>query len=213
LQVEESVQQRQLQTLADKLSAEMDLPEGMKIKVHYSDDDIVNAFATMAGNVFFFKGLIEKMPSENALAMVMAHEIAHIKLRHPIVASGRALTVTLALATLGGVADNAMVGSLLNSIGVTSILSFNRTQERDADQEALQALHKHYGHVAGAEALFEVLLAESAYSPPELLSTHPDSERRITRIANYASVHGLRGEPQALPDIMLELETSSPKEE
>ena len=58
-----------LQSLADKMIAVQSLPDGMTITVHYLDDSSVNAFATLGGHVFFFRGLLEKMPSENALAM------------------------------------------------------------------------------------------------------------------------------------------------
>ena len=95
LQVVPSPQQKRLQSLADDLVPLMDLPDGMSITVHYSDDPTVNAFATVGGHVFMFKGLLEKMPSEDALAMVMAHEIAHVKHRHPIVALGKGVALSL----------------------------------------------------------------------------------------------------------------------
>ena len=89
-----------LQNLANQLAIAQQLPDGMRITVHYIDSDTVNAFATLGGNVFMFRGLIEKLPNENALAMILAHEIAHIKHRDPMVAAGRGLTVALALASL-----------------------------------------------------------------------------------------------------------------
>ena len=50
----------------------MDLPKDMSITVHYSTDKTVNAMATLVGNIIIFQGLIDVLPNENALAMVMA---------------------------------------------------------------------------------------------------------------------------------------------
>jgi len=46
-----------LQTLADKVSAAMQLAPEMKITVHYVAEDVENAFATIGGNIFLYKGL------------------------------------------------------------------------------------------------------------------------------------------------------------
>lgn len=189
-----------LQTLGDKLAANMELPDDMQIHVHYSTEDTVNAYATLAGHIVIYQGLLNKLPHENALAMVMAHEIAHIKLRHPIVASGRGLTVTLALTTIGGFADSSVVAGLINNLGLASTLGFNRWQENAADSEALDALLKYYGHVAGADVLFRLLAEESAIELPAFFSTHPNSEQRIERIREFAQRHGLGGELTELPD-------------
>ena len=62
-----------LQQMSDRVVAAQELPAGMRIQVHYIDNSTINAFATLGGNVVFFRGLVGKMPSENALAMVMSH--------------------------------------------------------------------------------------------------------------------------------------------
>ena len=86
-EIDQSAQQAYLQEMADELASQMDLPKGMAITVHYSDSDVVNAFATVGGNLFFFRGLIDLIDSEDEMAAVMGHEIAHVKHRHPLVAS------------------------------------------------------------------------------------------------------------------------------
>ena len=90
--------QTYLQQLADRLVANAPLPEGMSITVHYVDDDTVNAAATLGGHVLMFRGLLERLPNENALAMVMAHEIAHVRHRDPMMSLGRGVVVATALA-------------------------------------------------------------------------------------------------------------------
>ena len=71
-----------LTSLGEKMSAHMALPEEMQIFMHYVDDEVKNAFATLGGHIFIHRGLLEIMPNENALSMVIAHEIAHTTERH-----------------------------------------------------------------------------------------------------------------------------------
>ncbi|MDH4133887.1 MAG: M48 family metalloprotease, partial [Gammaproteobacteria bacterium] len=107
-----------LQALADRLAVAMALPPEMKITVHYVDDKTVNAMATLGGHIIVFRGLLEKMPSENALSMVLAHEIAHIRHRHPLMALGRGVVIGLALSTVAGFSGNDVTGRALGDAGL-----------------------------------------------------------------------------------------------
>ncbi|MGI9325842.1 MAG: M48 family metallopeptidase [Pseudomonadales bacterium] len=203
--IDETARQRQvyLSQLAQRLSSVMNLPEGMVVSVHYSADSTVNAFATLGGHVLMYGGLVDKLPSENALAMVLAHEIAHVKLRHPIVAMSRGLTVSIALGSVFGMTDNAAVAQLVQWLGITSSLSFSRAQELAADEEAAQAVLALYGHLEGATALFDVLATmtarEGVLQVPEFVSTHPDLTARIERLAEIAAELGVSGSLTPLP--------------
>ena len=73
----------ELQRLAERIAAAMALDADMKLTLHYSDDLAVNAYATLGGHVVVHRGLIARVGSENALAAVLAHEIAHALLLHP----------------------------------------------------------------------------------------------------------------------------------
>jgi len=179
-----------LQALAERLGGALELPADMPITVHYLDDDTVNAFATLGGNIFVYRGLFERLEHENALAMVLAHEIAHVRHRDPIVAIGRGLTVTLALASLAGLTDTALVDRLVGHAGMLTTLGFSRRQEARADAAALIALQRIYGHAGGAQALFETLAASAGREPPTFFSTHPLSARRIERITRSANARG-----------------------
>ncbi len=175
-----------LQQLADELSVAQQLPNDMNIIVHYVDGDTVNAFATLGGNIIIYRGLIELLPHENALAMLLSHEIAHIKQRAPIVSLGRGVAVGLVLASLSGFGDSSVSQQLIGNVGLLTSLTFSRDQEEQADIEALQTLEKYYGHTAGAESLFEALSeGESALNPPKLLSTHPQTEDRLERVGRF----------------------------
>ena len=181
--------QRYLQQLADQLAAAEELEPGMTIKMHYVNDDTVNAFATLGGHVVMFRGLLEKIPDENTLAMVMAHEIAHIKHRHPIKALGRAVIVGVAIGLVSTSMGDSMTSRILGDAGLLTTLKFSRDQETQSDNTAMQAMAAHYGHVTGADKLFEILQqehGEDGLRVPQFLSTHPLSAQRIQNVNNHA---------------------------
>lgn len=173
---------RRLELLADRISHAMDLPDDMEITVHYGDVEEVNAYATFGGHVVINRGLIEKLPNENALAMVIAHEIAHIKHRHPIRSLGRTAVVVIAVLAVAGAQGDDVIGTFIGDTGALTLLSFNRDQEREADRSALEAVASVYGHVAGALDLYTILLEthrEKHFTAPVFLRTHPLTEDRI----------------------------------
>jgi beta-barrel assembly-enhancing protease len=181
-----------LQALAERLSQAMALPGDMTITVHYSPDSTVNAMATLGGNIVIFQGLIDALPSENALSMVVAHEIAHVRHRHPIVATGRGFAVALALSSIAGVGDGLMQ-QWLAGMGMLPVLSFSRSQEETADADALQALLRLYGHVGGASAFFEYLTEKyPGQASPALFNTHPGHHERIARIREFEQTYPAR---------------------
>ena len=193
-----------LQTLATRLSDNMDLPDSMNIKVSVIDSSTVNAFATLDGNVVFFTGLLDVIPNENTLAMVMAHEIAHIKLRHPLRALGRGVVVGIALATITGTAGNDVVAGFIGNTGLLTSLSFSRDQESAADTLAVEALAKHYGHAGGSEELFEVfneLNGRTNSKIAEFFATHPLSQNRSESIKKHTHQNNwpLTGEITNIP--------------
>lgn len=178
-----------LQSLSDDIVKEMDLPEGMDITVHYVNQDVVNAMATLAGHVFIYRGLLEKLPHENALVMLLGHEIGHIKLRHPIRALGKGVVISLALSALLGQSSDMASGFLIDTSMLT-LLSFSREQEERADSEGLYVMQNYYQHVAGANELFQVLLNEHDQQgnyTPQIMSSHPDTEHRINLIEKIVS--------------------------
>ncbi|WP_299180329.1 M48 family metallopeptidase [uncultured Neptuniibacter sp.] len=187
LQVEES-----LQTLVAELGSAMQLEEGMDITVYLLPAAEQNAFATLGGHIFVFEGLVEAMPDENSLSMVLAHELAHIKQRDPIVSISRGALVQIFYGFVTG--DAGGVFSTGSEIGM---LFFSREQETEADLIAVETLQRNYGHVAGATTFFERL----AQSQPEedsfhmeWLSTHPDLLKRIDQIEAYIKERGFKRE-------------------
>ena len=175
--------QQYLQAMADKISVAEDLPRDMQVRVRIVDDEGVNAFASLGGQLVFSTGILKKIPNENALAMVIAHEIAHIKHRHPIRSFGGGIILELAFSVLNNSLGSDVVSSSVGDVEFVSQLKFSRDQEQEADITALAALGAIYGHVNGADDLFLILKQEAANDVvPELFSTHPNTDSRLKRI-------------------------------
>ena len=185
-----------LQNLADKISTTQDLPENMEIKIHYADEDVINAYATLGGNVVLFRGLLEKIPNENALTMVMAHEIAHIKHRHPIRNFGSGVVIGLVATLISGSLGDNITGRAIGTTSAITSFSFSRDHEIEADETAIQSVRSLYGHLAGASDLFAIFKEREGLDlTPEILSTHPETESRLRRIEQHSGQNNNKTTP------------------
>lgn len=189
-----------LNGLAARVVAQMDLPEGMSVRVHYDPADTFNAFATVGGNLIFYRGLLERIPHENALATIMAHEIAHVLYRDPLAGLGGGVASTLALAMLTGNAGTGTAAKVLNNAGMVTGMQFTRRMERAADAKAIDAIGRLYGHVDGADALFAAIAEKKLETRGEsklpgwierFTSTHPLDADRVASIGRLASEAGV----------------------
>jgi len=198
-----------LQELADKISKVQNLPEEMKITVHFMDSPTMNAFATLGGNVFMFRGLLEVLPNENTLVTLLGHEIAHVKYRHPIKSFGGGVAVAIAMTTIGSSVDTTLLGDA----GLLSTLQFSRKMESQSDLEAMNNLQTIYGHLNGGAELFRIFRKARGIDNDtenstkiiklnDFFSTHPLDEKRINSFNDTAIKNGWSegGELTPLPD-------------
>jgi predicted Zn-dependent protease len=188
-----------LDRLGDRLGEQMDLPDGMLIHFHVNGNETFNAFATLGGNILLYRGLLERLPHENALAMLLAHEMAHIAHRDPIAGIGQGLAIQGLIGLLLGDPNLAVLGSA----GIYTQLHYTREMERSADAAALNAVHDLYGHIGGAEDLFRVIRAQREYSGdsemPAIFSSHPLDAQRLEAIAELAQERGWTTTGEATP--------------
>lgn len=181
-----------LQSMKEKVVTALELPEPVVITLHYSDDDLFNAYATLGGHVYLFKGLLKHLPNENALAMLMAHEFSHVGQRHPASSIGGGISVAVGSSVLlGAAAFENRFFSIASSLASTR---FSRSMETDADQAALAAVNSIYGHVNGADDLFELFIGirdddEQGFLD-SFFSTHPLDDNRIQGIEEQAATNG-----------------------
>lgn len=161
------------------------LPEDQDIRYyfHLLSESTPNAFATLGGHIFVTTGLLRQVHSENALAMVIAHEMAHITQRHPVQALSRgALFQLLLLMVTGGQGMDGISG-VLGQAGLLTVLSFNREMERDADREAIDLLLARYGHLQGADEFFQKMLSlQGDTGWVQWAQTHPGVGERLSAI-------------------------------
>jgi len=155
-------------------------------RLYVIDDDEPNAFAIPGGTVAVTRGLLEIVQGETGRALVLAHELGHLQLRHGLQRLGRVLLLQLTLAGVG-VDSNALVK---NSFGLAD-LSHSRGQERAADAFGLELVYRRLGTTAGALEFFEKLGEIEDASPlprtGSFLRTHPLSADRIDDLRTRAA--------------------------
>ncbi len=187
-------------------------PRGHGRHVHYADEKTVNAMATLGGNVVFYRGLVERLESEDAVATVLAHEIAHAKLRHPASGLGRGVAVGIVLSLVSGGMGRSLAGDPVQAAGMLPLLKYNRDQERAADEEALAAVAAVYGHVGGAREVFAVLgkLGRDESTRVGILETHPLGSERLARVDELARLRGWApdGPVRELPPALAKLKAA-----
>lgn len=191
---------RAIEQLGVKLVSQLESPAEISFQIHLLEDKKPNAFATLGGHIFVTTGLLRQVTSENALSMVLSHEIAHVVQRHPIQALSRGAVFQLLIAVVAGNQGAGAVQTVLGQTGLLTLLNFNREMERDADTEAMSILEKHYGHLRGADEFFRQMARQTeALEWLEVVSTHPDISSRIQRLSDRAQMFVQhKGSPMAL---------------
>lgn len=190
-----------LQALADRVAAVMALPPGMRVLVTDEPSAAVNAYATVGGRIRVFHGLLNQLPSEEALAALLAHEIAHVKHRHVAAALGHGLAVSLVLSVASPEGAAQAAQGLLGSAAQLGLLGYSRDAERQADAEALAASLALYGHGGGVAALFAVLPQPDTPAGTVWMRSHPDTVERLALLQAKATEQGaaMRGATTPLP--------------
>ena len=181
-----------LEKVTQKVLSSYELPEKMQITFHYVNDDTVNAFATLGGHIVLYRGLLEKLKHEDELAMVIAHEIAHVKYRHPILSTTHGIVVGIVLTAISSSSGNTVVNDLMGSTSMASLMKFSRDFEYQADKDAIKSLMKLYGHADGALGLFNVFNSEFGEGASfEFLATHPLTNNRISQTTKMINKNNL----------------------
>ena len=154
---------------------------------HCVNDKAINAFALPGGYVFVNRGAIESADSEAQLAGVLAHELAHVALRHGTNQATKAHLLQGMLGFAGGIFGDSTSGTLLTGLGVFAaggvLLRYSRTAESEADVLGTQVLYDSGYDPRALVQFFEKLEAESkGKNPPEFFSDHPNPEHRAERV-------------------------------
>ena len=169
-----------------------DLPNAQWEFVVFDAPQTLNAFALPGGKVGFYSGLMNLAgPSDDEIAAVMGHEIAHVTSRHGGERQSQAM-----LAGLGGAAlqigarnsDNRDLYLLAySSVSTLGILKYSRDHETEADTVGLRyAARAGYDPRAAVTFWRKMEAASSGPSVPRFLSTHPPTQDRIANLSALA---------------------------
>ena len=164
-----------------------------KWEVNVEDSKNVNAYCMPGGKIMVFTGLIDKLhPTDDELANVMGHEIAHALREHGRERMSRAYAQQIGLVGLAVVlgatsknrstaANTLMIGSTVTALALT--LPNSREAEHEADRIGLELSARAGYDPNAAVTLWKKMAAQSGGSkPPEWLSTHPSEDSRIKDI-------------------------------
>jgi len=177
-----------LTELGKNLSAK--LPAGgvqYPFEFHCVNDKAINAFALPGGYVFVNRGAIEAADDEAELAGVMAHELAHVALRHGTAEATKAKATQTGVGILGILFGDNAGGALLTELGRFSaggvLLRYSRATETQADVVGTQVLYDAGYDPRALAEFFEKIEADSkGQNPPEFFSDHPNPEHRVERV-------------------------------
>ncbi|HMW52312.1 MAG TPA: M48 family metallopeptidase [Zoogloea sp.] len=159
---------------------------GETLQFHLVQSPQVNAFAAPGGVVVVYSALLRQAGSADEVAGVLAHEIAHVELRHSLRQLVRSAGLQVIAAALFG--DYAGLGQLGAQLGA---LKFSRDAEREADARGLQRLADAHIDPQGLLRFFETLADTEgmAATMPAVLSTHPATAERIDALKRVLAAH------------------------
>ncbi len=157
--------------------------KGREFEVVVIPGDDINAFAIPGDTILLVEELLEKVESENELAMVLGHELGHFHHRHHLKGMGRRLVMGFFSMMVFG-DDNPISKLFLGGLDYTD-RKFNQQQESDCDLYGANLVAKKYAHLGGGLRFFEKL-GEKEGMLEKYFSTHPLSKDRIKRIETEA---------------------------
>lgn len=155
--------------------------------------DELNAWCMPGGKIAVYTGLIYKLNiTDDELAAVMGHEIAHALREHGREKAGQATGIGIAAAIGGAVGAyygiDANVGqTVLGTVGELAFMRPNsRWMEQEADRMGVELAARAGYDPRAAISLWEKMGRVSGGQPPQWLSTHPSNQSRIADLKAYA---------------------------
>lgn len=156
------------------------------------NEEVVNAWCMPGGKVVVYTGLLPVTQDEKGLAVVMGHEIAHAVARHGnqrmsqqllLQFGGAALSVAVAQKPAATQQIFSQVYGVSSQLGS---LKYSRKHETEADKMGLIfAAMGGYDPEAAIQFWERMAAAGSGGKPPEILSTHPSDETRISDLKKF----------------------------
>lgn len=163
-----------------------------KWEVNVIESNELNAFCMPGGKIMFYSGLIDQLKlTDEEIAVVMGHEIAHALREHSREQVSQAIAAQAALgvgAAALGLSQNA---ATLANAGYEALIAthFSRTDEAEADRIGLELTARAgYNPQAGVTLWQKMINANKGGQLPEFLSSHPADSSRVQQIESLLPV-------------------------
>ncbi len=155
---------------------------------------IKNAWCMPGGKIAVYSGILEVTKNKHGLASVMGHEIAHAVAKHSVERASRSMAVNIGT-QIADIISGGKISGASRAAGVVGVgmlaqfgimNPFNRKQESEADYLGLI-----FTSLAGFDIRESVKIwermkeANKGKEPPEWMSTHPSTSRRIQQISDW----------------------------
>ena len=151
----------------------------------------INAFCMPGGKIAFYTGILDQLKlTDDEVAMVMGHEIAHALREHARERMGKSTATNIGASLLTQMLGLGQIGQTVTNYGAQLLtLQFSRDNESEADLVGMElAARAGYDPRAGV-TLWQKMSAANKGAPPQWLSTHPSGTTRIGDIeANLPKV-------------------------
>jgi predicted Zn-dependent protease len=188
---------RVLSEIAARLVPATDRPDE-SYRITILDSPAVNAFALPSGRLYVTRGLLALANDTSEAAAVLAHEIAHVTVRHASARSELEARSALVSRVVADVLENPVAGAMVKDRSRFTLASFSRGQELEADQIGVRTLAKAgydpYGPSRFLAALGRALGARAGGgASPDMLSTHPSTPERVSLVTQAARRVGAPG--------------------
>ena len=180
---------KRLRTIANRLIKQAPLfrPDSAQWQweVNLIKSPELNANCGPGGKIIFYSGIIEKLKlTDDEIAAIMGHEMAHALREHSREAMSKAYGVEMAKqgagALLGLGSNSMMLADAAVQYGM--MLPNSRGNENEADLIGLELAARAGYNPNAAVSLWQKMAAASEGAPPEFLSTHPSSNSRIASL-------------------------------
>jgi len=169
---------------------------------HVVNQSDINAFALPGGWVYVNRGVLDQARNEGEVAGVLAHEIAHVALRHGTHQASKAYLAQAGISILGGILGGRIsqgTAQILNAVGGIGLnalfLKYSRDLETQADIRGAQILAASGYSPVDMVNFFRTLERVDTSRKTNWLSDHPAPPDRIARIEREEQLLHVSGSP------------------
>ena len=144
----------------------------------------INAWCMPGGKIAFYTGILDKLQlTDDEVAAVMGHEIAHALREHARERMGKSVATNLGANILSQLLGAGELGQTVIGGGAQLLsLQFSRSDETEADLVGLELAARAGFDPRAGISLWKKMAAQNRNAPPQWLSTHPAGSNRIAEM-------------------------------